>query len=150
MMFYNILKGSFIIYHLIVLLLNIVLSSYIVFTLIRNENEILDLSKRNTYLLLVGLLLYNYINFSMLKRFIRDDNVTNIYMNFMYILYIFTIGFYIYNHSLFHPYGFYTSCVLVGLISLFKKKKYYERRRLRNNLRDLQRNEPREGEIYQV
>lgn len=156
MMFYNTFKVLFIFYHLIVLLLNIVLSSYIVVGLIE-QNTILDGSKRDTYLLLSGLLAYNYVNFNMIRKFSTDDDVTNKYMNLMYLLYICSLGFHVYNRYYkevydykYSDYGFYTSCVLVGLISLFKKKKYFERRRLRNNLRDLERNEPAEGRRYEV
>ena len=155
-MFYNTSKVLFILSHLIILLLNIVLSSYIVIGLI-DANTILDESKRDTYLLLSGLSLYNYVNFNMIKRFSTSDDVTNIYMNLMYILYILSLGFNVYNRYYKEVYDykysdivFYTSCVLVGLISLFKKKKYFERRRLRNNLRDLQRNEPGADGRYQV
>lgn len=155
-MFYNTFKILFIIYHLLIFGFITILSSYIVVGLIE-ENTILDGSKRDIYLLLSGLLAYNFVNFSMIRRFSTDDDVTNRYMNLMYLLYICSLGFHVYNRYYkevydykYSDYGFYTSCVLVGLISLFKKKKYFERRRLRNNLRDLQRNEPEEGRRYQI
>lgn len=155
MMFYNTFKLLFIIYHLFSLLLSFVLSLYIVVGLI--GTDILDTSKTETFLLLGGLTIYEYIVFSMMKRFSTDDDVTNIYMNLMYLLYICSLGFHVYNRYYeevydykYSDYGFYTSCVLVGLISFFKKRKYIERRRLRNNLRDLERNEQEEGRRYEV
>lgn len=155
-MFYNTFKVLFVLYHLLVFIFLSVIGSYIVVGLFE-DNSVLDGSKRDLYLLLGGILVFNFVNINMIRRFSTDDDVTNKYMNLMYLLYISSLGFHVYNRYYkevydykYSDHAFYTSCVLVGLISLFKKKKYFERRRLRNNLRDLERNEPVEGERYQV